>query len=91
MKVIFSKRASNKLLSIYSYIAYEQFAPENAEKLIRTIKEHAQILSTTPRIGTPLSGDKKRFLVVKNHVLVYEIKETFVLIVQVYGKGENWR
>lgn len=91
MKIVFSKKASDKLLSIYFYIAHEQHAPENAENLIKQIQEQSQILTVTPKIGTALENDKKRFIVVKNHVLVYEIKEEIVLIVQVYGAGENWR
>lgn len=91
MKVIFSKKASDKLLSIYFYIAHQQHAPENAEKLINQIRKQSQILAVTPRMGRVLENDKKRFIVVKNHILVYEIKEEIALIVQIYGPGENWK
>lgn len=91
MKVVFSAKAKSKLLSIYYYIAHEQQAPENAERLINQIKEQSQLLSVTPKIGTSLHGENKRFIVIKNHVLVYEIQKETVLIMQVYGKGENWR
>lgn len=91
MRVVFSEKADNKLLEIYFYIAYKKFAPENAERLIAQIREKSELLSSTPRIGTVLDGDKKRFFVVQNYILVYEIKEEVILIVQVYRASEDWR
>lgn len=91
MPVVFSKAADDKLLQIYHYIAIENHAPENAEKLMTAIREEVEILADMPRIGRILLDDLTRFIVVKNHVLVYEIHPDKILITQLFGAGENWR
>lgn len=91
MKVVFSKEVDYKLLQIHNYIALEQKAPENAEKLIKSIREEIKILENMPRMGRIFTDDLTRFFVIKNHTFVYEIRPEEIFITQVFGAGENWR
>ncbi len=91
MKVIFSKNADQKLLQIYYYIAIENHSPESAEKLIFDIREKTKILAENPKIWTIFTDENTRFIVARNHVILYKIKGNQVIISQIFWAGENWR
>lgn len=92
MKINYTKSAMADLTEIYRYIAIENYEPENADRLIEAIMQGIEtILPNSPRAGRVIREDGERFIVIKQHTIVYEICDDSISIAAVYGKGQNWR
>lgn len=93
MEVYFSKKALRSLSQIYRYIAIENHSPENAEKLIATIEQQAvSQLSEMAFSGRQLASDRNtRFIIVRNHTIVYKIHKQHITVSDIFGAGKNWR
>lgn len=93
MDVYFSPKALRSLSRIYRYIAVENHSPENAEKLIADIEQQTvNQLSDMPFIGRQVASDKNiRFIVVRNHTVVYKVHKQQITVADIFGAGRNWR
>lgn len=92
MEVVFSQTAKQALIDIYRYIAIDNHAPENAEKLIMELEQTTlSLLSHSPKIGRKFSGDNIRFIVVRKHTILYKITAKHIRIINIYPAGSNWR
>ena len=89
-------RAYRDLDSIYSYIAYEKLAPENARGQVDRIKAAVLGLDTFPqshqdRLVGRYAGKGYRQLIIDNYLVVYKIdeKSKTVYIVTIQYQGRN--
>ena len=94
-KVRLYKRAFKDLDSIYSYIAYEKSAPENAKGQVDRIKDAILKLDTFPqshqdRLVGLYAGKGYKQLLVDNYIAIFKIDESkkmvWVVAVQYYGR-----
>ena len=90
------KRAYRDLDSIYSYIAYEKLAPENAKGQVNRIKDAVLGLDTLPQshqdrlVGRYADKGYKQLLV-DNYIAIFRINESekIVWVVTIQYQGRN--
>lgn len=94
-KVKLYKRAYRDIDSIYSYIAYEKLAPENARGQVERIKDAILGLDTLPashqdRLVGRYAGKGYKQLLIDNYIAIFRIDEAkktvYVVTVQYYGR-----
>lgn len=78
-KVVWSKRAANKLFGIYSYVCNEKQEPISADALCIGLLEFSDKVASTPN-AFPIVARKKRFTYrganyKKNYKLVFRVNE----------------
>lgn len=90
------KRAYRDLDSIYSYIAYEKLAPENARGQVDRIKAAVLGLDTLPgshqdRLVGRYAGKGYKQLLVDNYIAIFRIDESekVVWVVTIQYQGRN--
>jgi len=90
------KKAYRDLDSIYSYIAYEKLAPENAKGQVDRIKAAVLGLDTLPqshqdRLVRRYAGKGYKQLLVDNYIAIFRIDETkkVVWVVTIQYQGRN--
>jgi plasmid stabilization system protein ParE len=97
-EIEYSLAAVRKLDGIHQYIATVLKAPETAAKIIDRLVKRIGVLKESPLIGPRLSSriDKiperfaeMRFLICDKHIVVYECKESKVLIIAIYHTTED--
>jgi len=96
-KVRLMKKAYRDLDSIYSYIAYEKLAPENAKGQVDRIKAAVLGLDTLPqshqdRLVGRYAGKGYKQLLVDNYITIFRIDETnkVVWVVTIQYQGRNF-
>ena len=95
-KVIYSPESLDDLRDIYSYIAYEKLAPENAEGQVNRIRKAIRGLNMFPEGHTevdwePWSSMGMRFLPIDNFVAYYLVNNNnkTVEIVRIFYGGRD--
>ncbi|MBQ9302487.1 type II toxin-antitoxin system RelE/ParE family toxin [Butyrivibrio sp.] len=95
-KVRLLKRAFRDLDSIYSYIAFEKLAPENAKGQVDRIKTAILKLDTLPqshqdRLVGRYAGKGYKQLLVDNYIVIFRIdaSEKIVWVVTIQYQGRN--
>lgn len=90
MKIIWQKKASDELASIYKYI--EKESPQNALMVFNGIYEFVNSLNVFPykfpKEPTILS-DNIRYAVVFTYKIVYAIENDTILILRVFNTKQN--
>ena len=95
-KIIYSPESLDDLRAIYSYIAFEKLAPQNAEGQVNRIRQAIRSLDLFPEGHTtvewePWASMGMRFLPVDNYIVYYlvDIKEEKVSIARIFYGGRD--
>ena len=93
-KTIYSPESLDDLMAIYSYIAFEKLAPQNAEGQVNRIRKSIRSLDLFPEGHTtvewePWASMGMRFLPVDNFIVYYLVdnNEGTVSIVRIFTAG----
>lgn len=93
-KTIYSPESLDDLRAIYSYIAFEKLAPQNAEGQVNRIRKSIRSLDLFPEGHTtvewePCASMGMRFLPVDNFIVYYLVdnNEETVSIVRIFYSG----
>ena len=94
-QIIYSPESLDDLRVIYSYIAFEKLAPENAEGQVNRIRKAIRSLDLFPEGHTtvdwePWASMEMRFLPVDNFIVYYLVdnNEGTVSIVRIFYGGQ---
>ncbi|MGS2763742.1 type II toxin-antitoxin system RelE/ParE family toxin [Sinomicrobium sp. M5D2P9] len=90
MEVIWSEKAKESLAGIYDYIY--PFSPQNAERVIDTLLEIGDSLADKrfEYAKEPIiQKEKYRFIPKWSYKVVYERKETSVIILDIFHTKQN--
>jgi len=97
-RIIYSRAALRKLESIHNYISEALKSPKAATRVAESIIYHISLLKEGPFIGPKLSSQidrvperflETRFLICDKHIIVYEPKETEVMVLAIYHSSED--
>lgn len=95
-KIIYSPESLDDIRAIYSYIAFEKLAPQNAEGLVNRIRESIRSLDLFPEGHTivgwePWASMEMRFLPVDNYTVYYLVdsNEGKVNVVRIFYSGRD--
>jgi toxin ParE1/3/4 len=90
MEVIWRKKASDELASIYNYIKKE--SPQNAIMVFNSIFDLAVSLSNFPYkfpIEPIINLEKVRYAVIFSYKIIYSIEERNIIILRVFNTKLN--
>ena len=95
-QIIYSPESLDDLRAIYSYIAFEKLAPENAEGQVNRIRKAIRSLDLFPEGHTivdwePWASMGMRFLPVDNFIVYYLVDNNVgkVNIVRIFFSGRD--
>lgn len=95
-KIIYSPESIDDLRAIYSYIAFEKLAPQNAEGQVNRIRKSIRSLNLFPEGHTtvewePWASMGMRFLPVDNFIVYYLVDNNVgkVNIVRIFFSGRD--
>ena len=95
-KIIYSPESLDDLRAIYSYIAFEKLAPQNAEGQVNRIRKSIRSLDLFPEGHTTVEWEPwvsmgMRFLPVDNSTVYYLVdnNEGSVKIVRIFYSGRD--
>jgi len=88
-RVVFSKRALAKLLSIENYLM--ERTPSGASNVIREIHQSTSFLEQFPLMGTEIAGTSTRYHRTRKYKyrIVYRIRGQRVEILQIYHPAQK--
>ena len=96
MLLYYWKKAYRDIDDIFSYIAYEKMAPENAMGQISRIKNEVMSLESYPqshqdRLVGRYAGKGFKQLIIDNYLVVFRIdeKKKIVYVITVQYQGRN--
>lgn len=90
MKVLWSKKASNELESIYKYIKKE--SPQNSVLVFNEIYDLANSLSNFPYkfpIEPIINIEKVRFAAIWSFKIIYSVEKESIVILRVFNTKQN--
>lgn len=90
MEVIWRKKASDELESIYKYIKKE--SPQNALLVFNAIFDLALSLSNFPYkfpVEPTININNIRYAVIWSYKIIYSIEESNILILRVFNTKQN--
>ncbi len=90
MKVLWSKKASNELESIYKYIKKD--SSQNAILVFNEIYDLAISLSNFPfkfPKDPAINDEKVRFAVIWSYKIIYSVEKESVVILRVFNTKQN--
>ena len=95
-QIIYSPESLDDLRAIYSYIAFEKLAPQNAESQVNRIRQSIRSLDFFPEGHTivewePWASMRMHFLPVDNFIVYYLVdnNEGKVSIVRIFYGGRD--
>lgn len=88
MKIELTDEAKQDILSINYYITYFLHEPNIASKLMLNILDKIELLENYPYIGSIYTDYFNRYLIVKNHLIFYQVQkeENIILVKRILHK-----
>lgn len=83
-KIVWSKLATQNLLSILEYFVVRNYSSEYSRKLNKQIKTSIHLLQKFPYIGFLTDVENVRGLIEGNYVIFYKIEETEIVIISIW-------
>jgi toxin YoeB len=79
-KIIWSKKATNKLLGILEFYDHRNKSKNYSLKLYKRINDEIAILKNQPEIGIKTEIESVRGLIIADYILFYEYNQEQIII-----------
>ncbi|MBI6115734.1 type II toxin-antitoxin system RelE/ParE family toxin [Salegentibacter maritimus] len=88
-KVIWSSRAQNDRKEILEYWIKRNKSKVYSKKLAELFRQAEILVTNYPEIGKPTDSKNVRIKVVRDYLLIYEIKKNQIFILTIWDSRQN--
>ena len=88
-KIVWSLRAQQDRIEILDYWIDRNKSKTYSEKLFKLFQESSKIISEHPEIGKPTSMENVRVKVVRDYLMVYEVKLDKIEILLIWDSRQD--
>jgi len=88
-RIIWSKRAQSDRKEILKYFIRRNKSKEYSIKLNELFKDAINLIATYPTIGKQTDDKNTRIKIVRDYLMVYEIKEEQIIILTIWDSRQN--
>ncbi|SKB59804.1 toxin YoeB [Salegentibacter holothuriorum] len=88
-KVIWSLRAQNDRKEILEYWIKRNKSKVYSRKLAKLFRQAEKLITNYPEIGKPTDSKNVRIKVVRDYLLIYEIKKNQIFILTIWDSRQN--
>ncbi|MFW5831129.1 MAG: type II toxin-antitoxin system RelE/ParE family toxin [Prolixibacteraceae bacterium] len=88
-RIVWTVQAQYDRIQILSYWKERNKSTEYSRKLDRLFRESVRFIKKYPLIGKPTDLQNVRLKIVRNYLIVYEIKKETIIILRIWDSRRN--
>ena len=88
-KIIWSRRSQNDRIEILGYWNKRNKSKAYSEKLNKLFKEAVKLIADHPEIGKPTDNKNVRIKVVRDYLILYELKDEEITIFSIWDSRQD--
>ena len=88
-QIIWTERAQKERFEIFTFWNTHNQSSVYSKKLNELIKQSLKIISRHPLIGKPTNKENVRIKILKNYLIIYEIKKQEIIVLSLWDSRQK--
>lgn len=88
-QIIWTERAQKERFEIFTFWNIHNQSSVYSKKLNELIKQSLKIISKHPLIGKPTNKENVRVKILKNYLIIYEIKKQEIIVLSLWDSRQK--
>jgi toxin YoeB len=88
-QIIWTERAQKERIEIFTFWNNHNQSSAYSKKLNDLIKQSLKLISKHPFIGKPTNKENIRVKILKNYLIIYEIKEQEIIVLSLWDSRQK--